>query len=137
MPLTPALAALVAVILSTGTAFAQERPLLKGASAVRISNYGAPSKLIDSPEQVSAIMGELEGLRGKRWRQADLRMRCYATVQVMNGEKTVTVFRVRPEYVLERAPDKAVPTYNLQVGETDLPQLRKMLSESPASKSCD
>ncbi|HUQ75588.1 MAG TPA: hypothetical protein VM183_12750 [Burkholderiales bacterium] len=136
MTVLPALV-VIASVLITGTAQAQERPPLKGASAVRISNYGAPSRLISTPHEVSAIMGELEGLRGKRWRQADLKMRCYATVQVMHGEKTVTVFRVRPEYVLERAQDKAVPTYNLQVVETDLPQLRKLLSESPPSKSCE
>jgi hypothetical protein len=135
MPAT-ALAAL-ALILASAPAAALDRPSLKGASAVRISNYGAPSRLIASAHEVSAIIGELEGLRGKRWRQADLKMRCYATVQVMHGDKTVTVFRVRPEYVLERAHDKAVPTYNLQVGETDLPQLRKLLGESPPSKTCE
>jgi len=103
---------------------------------VRISNYGVPSKLFEGKEEVKAIVEELEQLRGKRWRQADLRMRCYATVQLLNGKKPVTVFRVRPEYVLERAQDKAVPTYNLQVTDTDLPTIRKLLTDVPPSKDC-
>ena len=115
---------------------AQERPPLKGASAVRISNYGAPSKLIEAKEEVDALVAEFEELRAKRWRQADLRMRCYATVQFMNGSKIITVFRVRPEYVLERAPDKAVATYSLHTTEADLPKLRQLLIEVPPSKDC-
>ena len=58
---------------------------------MRLSNYGAPSKLFHAKEEVKAIVEELEGLRGKKWRQADLRMRCYATVQLLNGEKLVTL----------------------------------------------
>jgi hypothetical protein len=119
------------------SAIAQERPPLKDISGVRLSNYGAPSKLFHSKEEVKAIVEELEGLRGKKWRQADLRMRCYATVQLLNGDKLVTAFRVRPEYVVERAQDKNVPTYNMQITETDLPLIRKLLTEVPPSKQCD
>jgi hypothetical protein len=117
-------------------AVAQERPPLKDITAVRLSNYGVPSRLFEGKEEVKAIVEELDQLRGKRWRQADLRMRCYATVQLLSGKKPVTVFRVRPEYVLERAQDKAVPTYNLQIMETDLPTIRKLLTEVPPSKDC-
>lgn len=127
----------LALLAHASSALAQERPPLKGVSAVRVSNYGAPSKLIEDRKQVAELLGELEELRGKRWRQADLKMRCYASVQLMNGNKPLTVFRIRPEYVVERAQDKAVPTYNLQVVETDLPKLRKLLTEIPPSKSCD
>jgi hypothetical protein len=119
------------------SAVAQERPALKEISGVRLSNYGAPSKLFHGKEEVKAIVEELEGLRGKKWRQADLRMRCYATVQLLNGEKLVTAFRLRPEYVVERAQDKSVPTYNMQITEADLPLIRKLLTEVPPSKQCD
>jgi hypothetical protein len=118
------------------TAMAQERPSLKDVSAVRLSNYGVPSKLFRGKEEVKAVVEELEQLRGKKWRQADLRMRCYATVQLLHGEKPVTVFRVRPEYVVERAQDKTVPTYNLQITEGDLPVIRKLLADVPPSKDC-
>jgi len=104
---------------------------------VRLSNYGAPSKLYRGKEEIKAIVEELEQLRGKKWRQADLRMRCYATVQLLNGDKLVTAFRIRPEYVVERAQDKTVPTYNMQITEADLPVIRKLLTEVPPSKQCD
>ena len=134
----PRLTALVSftLALTATAAMAQERPSLKEASAVRLSQYGAPSKLFEGKE-AKEILAELEELRGKRWRQAELRMRCYATAQILNGSKTITYFRIRPEYVVERAQDTKVPTYNLQVTEADLPKLKKFLAEVPASKTCD
>ena len=128
--------ALLALGLASGTAIAQERPSLKEATAVRLANYGAPSKLFEGAA-AKAIIAELEDLRGKRWRQADLKMRCYATAQLMHGSKTITYFRIRPEYVVERAQDNKVPTFNLQITEADLPKLRKFLAEVPPSKTCD
>lgn len=86
---------------------------------------------------MKAIVGELEQLRGRKWRQADLRMRCYSTVQLLSGEKLVTAFRLRPEYVVERAQDKSVPTYSAQISAADLPLIRKLLTEVPPSKQCD
>jgi hypothetical protein len=123
-----------ALLLPLFPALAQERPSLKEVSAVRLSNYGSPSKLFHGKEEVKAIVEELEQLRGRKWRQADLRMRCYATVQLLHGDKLLTVFRVRPEYVLERAHDRSVPTYSMQISETDLPTIRKLLTEVPPSK---
>ena len=117
-------------------AIAQERPSLKEGSAVRLSHYGSPSKLYEGRD-AKEIIAELEELRGKRWRQAELRMRCYATAQVLNGTKTITYFRIRPEYVVERAQDTKVPTYNMQITDADLPKLKKFLAEAPPSKTCD
>lgn len=131
----PIAIALLALGLAAGHALAQERPALKEATAVRLANYGAPSKLFEG-KQAREIIAELEELRGKRWRQAELKMRCYATAQLMNGTKTITYFRIRPEYVVERAQDLRVPTYNMQITETDLPKLRQLLTEVPPSKDC-
>jgi hypothetical protein len=125
-----------ALALQTPLGLAQERPALKGITGIRVSNYGAPSKLFEGKEEMNEILTELEELRGKRWRTSDLRMRCYASVQLLNGNKPVTVFRVRPEYVVERAQDKAVATYSMQITESDLPKLRKILTEVPPSKDC-
>jgi hypothetical protein len=133
---TRALCILTALLGVQASAAAQERPPLKDISGVRIANYGAPSKLYEGKDEVKAIVAELEDLRGKRWRQADLKMRCYATVQLLHGTKTITYFRVRPEYVVERAQDKAVPTFNMQITETELPLIRKLLTEVPPSKDC-
>lgn len=126
-----------ALLGCAAAANAQERPSLKDVNAARLANYGAPSKLFHSKEDVKAIVDELEQLRGKKWRQADLRMRCYSTVQLLVGDKLVTAFRLRPEYVVERAQDKTVPTFNTQITETDLPLIRKLLTEVPPSKQCD
>ena len=125
----------LALGLAAGSALAQERPSLKDATAVRLANYGAPSKLFEG-KQAREMIAELEELRGKRWRQAELKMRCYATAQLMNGTKTITYFRIRPEYVVERAQDLRVPTYNMQITEAELPVLRKLLTEVPPSKDC-
>jgi hypothetical protein len=127
----------LALALHAASTVAQERPSLKDVNAARLANYGAPSKLFHGKADVKAIVEELEQLRGKKWRQADLRMRCYSTVQLLNGEKLVTAFRLRPELVVERAQDKTVPTYNVQITETDLPLIRKLLAEVPPSKQCD
>ena len=126
-----------ALMVHAASAIAQDRPSLKDVNAARLANYGAPSKLFHGKQDVKAIVEELEQLRGKKWRQADLRMRCYSTVQLLNGDKLVTAFRLRPELVLERAQDKTVPTYNVQITETDLPLIRKLLTEVPPSKQCD
>jgi hypothetical protein len=126
-----------ALLAYAANAASQERPSLKEVSAVRLSNYGAPSKLFHGKQEIKPILDELEQLRGKRWRAADLKMRCYATVQLLHGDKLVTAFRVRPEYVVERAQDKSVPTYNMQITEGDLPVIRKLLTEVPPSKQCD
>jgi len=128
---------IAALWVHTASALAQERPSLKDVNAARLANYGAPSKLFHGKQDVKAIVEELEQLRGKKWRQADLRMRCYSTVQLLNGDKLVTAFRLRPELVLERAQDKTVPTYNVPITETDLPLIRKLLTEVPPSKQCD
>jgi len=127
----------VAGLAGVASAIAQERPALKDATAVRLSNYGAPSKLFHAKAEVKAVVEELEQLRGRKWRQADLRMRCYSTVQVLHGEKLVTAFRLRPEYVVERAQDKTVPTYSTQITSDDLPLIRKLLADAPPSKQCD
>ena len=126
----------LALALGSAGAGAEERPPLKGISGVRISNYGAPSRLFEGRE-VKEILAELEELRGRGWRQGDLRMRCYATIQLMHGAKPLTVFRLRPEFVLERAQDKDVPSYNLQIAETDLPKIRQLLKDVPPSTVCD
>lgn len=133
----PLRAAILFLTLSFATcALGQERPSLKEATSVRLSQYGAPSKLFEGAA-AKEIVAELEGLRGKRWRQADLKMRCYATVQLLNGNKTITYFRIRPEYVVERAQDSKVPTYNLQITEADLPKVRELLKDVPPSKTCE
>jgi ArsR family metal-binding transcriptional regulator len=113
---------------------AEERPALKGVSAVRISNYGAPSVLVRDRDDVRSILEELTDLRKKTWRRGDTRMRCYATVQLLVKEKPLTVFRVRPEYVVERTGEKEPSSFTLVVDQTDLPKLRKMLTEIPPGR---
>jgi hypothetical protein len=113
---------------------AEERPALKGVSAVRISNYGSPSVLVRDRDDVRTIVEELSELRKKAWRRGDTKMRCYSTVQLMVKEKTLTLFRVRPEYVVERTGDKDPSSFTAVVDQTDLPKLRQMLTEITPGK---
>lgn len=115
---------------------ADQRAPLKGVTAARIANYGAPSVLVKTREEVSAIVDELSTLRGKAWRRGDHKLSCYSTVMVLAGEKIITVFRVTPDYVVERPVDKALPAYTIAVGDSDLPVLAKLLAENAPPKRC-
>ena len=114
-----------------------ERPLLTSVTAVRAANYGAPSRLVEQRAQVEPIVEELSQLRKKSWRRADTKMRCYATVILLDGTKPVATFRVRPDVVVEKPVEKGGATYSLKVAETDLPVLTKLLGEIPIVKKCD
>ena len=131
--------ALIAFMLSAHASWAapaEQRAPLKGVTAVRIANYGAPSVLIKAREEVSAIVDELSTLRGKAWHRGDHKLSCYSTVMLLAGEKIITVFRVTSDYVVERPVDKALPPYTIAVGESDLPVLAKLLAENAPPKRC-
>jgi hypothetical protein len=116
---------------------ANERTPLKGVTAVRIANYGAPSKLFQQREEVGAIVDELAELRKKPWRRADTKMRCYSTVFLLDGNHQVAIFRLRPEAIVERPVEKGDPSYSLRLAADDLPRIRKLLTEIPPGRQCD
>jgi hypothetical protein len=123
-------------LLVPGIAAAQARPPLKDVSAVRLNNYGAPSRLFDKRDQVAPIVEELNALRAKRWKKGDTKLKCYATVVLMSGSAKAAEFRVSPEYVVERPLEKGESSYSLAVTQADRPQIAKLLGEVPASKKC-
>ena len=114
-----------------------DRPVLTGVTAVRAANYGAPSRLVEQRAQVDSIVEEFSQLRKKSWRRADTKMRCYATVVLLEGTKPVATFRVRPDVVVEKPVEKGGSTYSLKVADTDMPVLTKLLGEIPIVKKCD
>ena len=114
-----------------------ERPALGGANAVRVSNYGAPSRLVQERSEVERLVGEIGELRKKPWRRGDTKMRCYATVVVLDGNKQLALFRVRPEQIVERPVEKGGSSYSAKLAEGDLPALRKLLGEIPVGPKCD
>ena len=124
----PALSALAA---------SNDRPVLTSVTAVRAANYGAPSRLVEQRAQVDSIVEELSQLRKKSWRRADTKMRCYATVVLLDGTKPVATFRVRPDVVVEKPVEKGGSSYSLKVADTDMPVLTKLLGEIPILKKCD
>ena len=132
----PALA-LALVLQTSSTAATDQRAPLKGVSAVRIANYGAPSVMVEGREQVNAIVDELNELRNKSWRRGDTKISCYSTIVLLRGGKLVGQLRVRPDYVVERPVEKGQSSYSLALGEADLPRLRKLLTEIPPAKGCD
>jgi hypothetical protein len=115
---------------------AEDRPQLTGVSTVRVANYGTPSTVIHDREQVSAIASELRQLRGKVWRRGDTKLSCYATLVLMSGTKTVTLFRISPAAVVERAPGKGQPAYTVVIDPAELPRIGPLLKSIPPPKDC-
>jgi len=127
----------VAAAIHGASALAQEeRPALKDVSTVRIANYNTPSTVIQDRAQLNAIVGELRQLRGKEWRRADTKLSCYATLVLLRGDKTLTLFRVGKEHVVERAPGKGQSTYSLAAGPANAPTIHALLAAIPPPKDC-
>lgn len=135
MPRAIPLAALC-LALYAGSGLAETRLPLKGVSAIRIANYGAPSVLLEGRDRVGPIVEELNGLRGKSWRAGETRLQCYSTVIFLGGKKTLGHFRVRPETVVDRQVEKGQSAYSLDINAADLPRLNRMLAEIPAARTC-
>jgi hypothetical protein len=119
--------------LAMATAAAQDKPALKGVSGVRVANYGAPSKLFESKPDVNAVLDELNKLRSKPWVRREAKITCYGSVILMSGKQTLTTFRVKPDTVVERVPEKGgqATYYTLAVGDTDIPLITKLLQDAP------
>jgi hypothetical protein len=64
-------------------------------------------------------------------------MKCYSTVILLAGEKQVALFRLRPDMIVDRPVEKGDSSYSAKLADGDLPQLRKVLAEAPASKTCE
>jgi hypothetical protein len=126
--------AIVLVMPGAQGANGDKRAPLKGVSAIRAANYGSPSRLYKERDEVEGVVSELNELRAKPWRRGEARLTCYSTVYLLAGEKTVALFRVRPDRVVEVPVEKGEPGYNLATTETDLPKLRKLLEESPPAR---
>jgi hypothetical protein len=128
------------LVHGAGATAADQRPPLKEVSAIRVANYGTPSTVVKDREQVNAIVEELAQLRSKAWRRADAKLSCYATVMLLNGARTVALFRVRPEMVVERVverpKEKGESSYSIATGETDLPKINTLLAGIPPPKDC-
>jgi hypothetical protein len=132
-----ALALLALGMLAPAGSIAQEeRPPIRDVSSVRIANYNQPSTVIHDRAQVNALVQELRQLRGKDWSRTDARLGCYATLILLSGTKTVTLFRIGAEQVAERSPGKGQSTYSLAAGQAELPKLHKLLMEIPPAKDC-
>ena len=132
-----AVAALGMVFLSANALAAEQRPELRNISAIRVANYGMPSTVIHDRGQVNAIVDELRQLRNKAWRRADTKLSCYATLVLLSGTRTVTLFRVRPEFVVERAPGKGQSSYSLAIDQTETPRMNALLTGIPPAKDCN
>src|SRR5438309_10834983 len=111
-----ALSGTVALALTVQLAIAAPdgRAPLEGVSAVRVANYGAPSKLLQQRDEVAPIVEELSELRKKHWRKGDTTTRCYATVFLLAANRQVAMSRVRPDQIVERPGEKGDASYSLQ-----------------------
>lgn len=125
------------VVLCAGAAAADERPQLTGVSSVRVANYGTPSTVINDRGQVNAIVAELRQLRSKAWRRADLKLSCYATLVLVSDTRTVSLFRISPQAVVERSPGKGQSSYSAAIEQSDLPGIDPLLARIPPAKDCN
>ena len=116
-------------VQATAVAAQEQRATFSGVSAVRIANYGSPSVLLESRDKVAPIVSELNGLAKKSWRRGDAKLACYSTIVLLKGTKQVGQLRVTSDLVVERPVEKGQTSYNLAIGEADIPRLRKMLAE--------
>jgi hypothetical protein len=131
-----ALSAFGLLLLVAGAAAAEPRPPLPAVSALRIGNYGSPSVMVEGGEQLRALVRELNSLRGKSWRAGEPKIGCYATVVLLEKNKQVGLYRVRPEVIVERAIGKSQGSYTLEIAEGDAPKMAKLLAEIAPPK-CD
>jgi hypothetical protein len=123
------------LLLSAGAA-GEPRPPLPSISAMRIGNYGSPSVMVEGGEQLRALVRELNSLRGKAWRAGEPKISCYATVVLLEKNRQVGLYRVRPEVVVERAVGKSQGSYTLEIADGEAPRLLKLLAEITPPK-CD
>jgi hypothetical protein len=124
------------LVQSASAIAADQRPQLNDVSAIRVANYGTPSTVIKDREQVKAIVDELRLLRNRTWRRADTKLSCYATLVLLSGTRTVALFRVRPELVVERPQEKGQSSYSLAIGPADLPRIGALMTAIPPAKDC-
>lgn len=130
-----ALAAILAAAL--GSAQAEPRPRLSGASAARIANYNSPSVLLEKRGDVHAIVDDLNQLRKRNWSHGEMKVSCYSTVVLTSGKKRVGEFRVGADAIVERPVEKGQGAWSLALEGADLPALRRHLSEILPAKDCD
>jgi len=121
-------AALMAV--SLGAFAAPSDGPLKDITVVRVGNYGAPSTNVSGKAELAQLLAELNEMRSKQWKQVDTRLTCYSTLTLMNGPKTIAIFRVGPEALVERPVGKNDLAYSLPITEADLPVIRQHLADA-------
>ena len=59
------------------------------------------------------------------------------TLVLLSGTRTVALFRVGQELVVERAQAKGQSSYSLAVGQADLPRTSALLTGIPPAKDCN
>ena len=124
---------LIALLFCALAARADPRPPLEGVSALRVANYGAPSVLLEGRDKVNPVVSELNGMRKRSWLRVDTKLRCYSTLIVMKGKKTLAVYRISAEALVE----KSEGTYSLPVPLAEMPHIARVLAEIPLATRCN
>lgn len=132
-----ALPGLAVLLQAAGAVAADQRPALRGVSAIRIANYGSPSVLLEGRDKVRAVVGELNALRSKAWLGGDTKLSCYATMVVFSGKQTLGTFRITSETIVEREGAKGQPIFSRSIDAGDIPALSMLLGEIAPAKGCD
>ena len=115
----------------------EQRPVLKGVTAIRVANYNSPSIVVHAREDVREAVDEVNQLRKKRWLKADSKLSCYSTVVFLAGEKQLALFRVTAERMVEKTLEKIPSSYSLAVEDGELLKLTALLAEAQPAKNCE
>jgi len=126
----------LALLLVSAAALAEPRPAIRGASSLRVGNYGAPSVVLEGAK-LRAILDELNQLRRRDWQRGETKLSCYSTLLLSHGKKRVGEYRVTFGGIVERPVDKGQGTYSLAISEADITELARLLREIAPPKDCN
>jgi len=126
----------LALFLVSAAALAEPRPAIRGASSLRVGNYGAPSVVLEG-QKMRTIVDELNQLRRKDWQRGEARVSCYSTLLLTHGKKRVGEYRVTFQSIVERPVEKGQGSYSLAISEGDITELARLLREIAPPKDCN
>lgn len=135
--MTDRIALVLALLLTAPLAAADPRPPLEGVSAVRISNYGAPSVLIEDRARMGPLVSELNMMRKRSWQRGETRLACYSTLVVLKGKRTAALYRIGADTIVERSQDKGESSYTLAVPLAEMPRIAALLTQIPLASRCN
>ena len=93
-------------------------------------------QVLQSPEQVSALLSEFEALRKNPEKPAAAKFSCKARVSFLKAERSVATFHVLSCSMYERAEIQGKRYFHYKAGLNQLPFLRRLLGRQEGAGKC-